>query len=218
MLRFLFVFLLALAGTQALPNGFGDKRGVVEVTVISESQANRLFEEFVSHKEIPFEFPLDGCYARATAMARIAESQKIEMGKIYADGILRTKTDIKEMPEVTWGYHVAPTLWVQKDGKPVLMVFDPSMFKKPVTVAEWTDAMKLPGIPNAQVKNIYYGSRFQLGPREAEDKKNSWLRDDLAMTDEVLKTYKNVDLVGFIKAAAEAQQDQRQQTPAAGVR
>ncbi|MCX7113398.1 MAG: protein-glutamine glutaminase family protein [Proteobacteria bacterium] len=44
--------------------------------------------------------------------------------------------------KVEWyGYHVAPTVPVQKaDGSVQDMVIDPSMFDHPVTVDEWRDA------------------------------------------------------------------------------
>lgn len=218
MTRILLLVLFALAATQAIPNGFGDRRGVVDVSVISPEKAQLLFDEMRSNKDIPFDFPLDGCFARATAMSRMAEEQKIEMGKVYAEGVLRVKSGDKRFPEIMWGYHVAPVVYVQKDDKPELMVFDPSLFDKPVSVNEWTDIMKATGNPPASVSATYYGSRYQLGPRYSEGQKNSWLRSDLETTDETMKMFSSKKFRQALGYGNTTQSKPGQQSAPAGVR
>ncbi|MDG0814803.1 protein-glutamine glutaminase family protein [Bdellovibrio svalbardensis] len=188
-LRILLLALIVLAASMPIPDAFDESHNV-DVTVITQQRADELFAEFKSHTEIPFGFPIDGCYARATAMARIAEAEKIEMGKVWATGILRVKSKDPTFPEIEWGYHVAPVLYVKAPtGEAKLMVFDPSLFDKPVTVDEWTDKMKAEGIPKAQVKKVYYGARFQYGPLKSEDKKYNWHTEDLKDAKEVMEQY-----------------------------
>ncbi|MFM6927176.1 MAG: protein-glutamine glutaminase family protein [Bdellovibrio sp.] len=192
MLKYIFVAVLALAAVvKSFPNGFSEnEQQAVEASVISEKSALDLFQQFQADKKMAFEFPLDGCYARATAMARIAEDNKIKVAKIYVEGILRVRNASKEYPEILWGYHVAPIVGVKKeDGTVVDMVMDPSLFEKPVPVSTWLDRMKGAGVPEAVIDKVYYGSRYQLFPRSVEPNKNNWRRVDLKKTKMVLETY-----------------------------
>jgi hypothetical protein len=193
MLKYIFfVALLAFAAVvESLPNGFvQNERQTIEASVISEKSALELFEQFKSDKKMAFEFPIDGCYARATMMARIAEDNNVKVAKIYAEGILRVLKASKDFPEVTWGYHVAPIVGVkQVDGAIVNMVFDPSLFDKPVTVDAWLDRMSGDGDPKAEINSVYYGSRYQLFRRDVEPNKSSWHRKDIKFSKKRLETY-----------------------------
>lgn len=186
--RILFLALFALAATMTIPDAFAPGKDV-DVSVLSTTQADRLFTEFKSHTEIPFNYPPDGCYARATAMSKIAEEDKIEMGKVWATGYLRVKTKSKYTPTIEWGYHVAPVVYVSDGGKPKLMVFDPSLFDKPVTVDEWTAKMNVDGNPKPHLDKIYYGARYQFGPLDTEPKKYSWNKEDIETSKEVMEEY-----------------------------
>ncbi len=154
---------------KKIPNGFishASDPQQVAISVISESEAASLFQSFAKNSDIPFKYPYDGCYARATVMAQKAEEKKIIMGKIYVEGTLIAKSDLPEYSIVEWGWHVAPVSYVKKaDGKVELQVFDPGLFKGPVSVASWKNKMldKDPDRPEvkAEIKNEYYGSRFQ---------------------------------------------------------
>ena len=113
----------------------------------AQKKAQALFDELANDKNIPFDYPLDCCYARAHEMCRQLEAKGIECGKTWyypagwpAGSLSVTglpKTDIIPDGSLAWSYHVAPT--VEVDGKP--MVFDPSMFKGPVTPEEWRSKM-----------------------------------------------------------------------------
>jgi len=196
MLKYLFfVALLAFAAVvESLPNGFvQNERQTIEASVISEKSALELFDQFKSDKKMAFEFPMDGCYARATMMARIAEDNDIKVAKIYAEGILRVLKASKNFPEVIWGYHVAPIAGVkQADGTIVNMVFDPSLFDKPVPVDAWLNRMSGDGDPKAEIKSVYYGSRYQLFRRDVEPNKRSWHRKDIKFSKERLETYSDL--------------------------
>ncbi len=70
------------------------------------------------------------------------KKQSIQMGKDFIEGYLQVKTDSKKYPLVSWGWHVAPVAYVkQPNGSNKLMVFDPSLFNRPVTVNEWQQKM-----------------------------------------------------------------------------
>lgn len=177
---------------MSIPDAFAPGKDV-DVSILSSAQADRLFTEFKSHSEIPFNYPVDGCYARATAMSQIAEEEKIEMGKVWATGFLRVNTKNKSVPTIEWGYHVAPVVYVSDGGKPKLMVFDPSLFDKPVTVQEWTNKMKVDGDPKPHLDKVYYGARYQFGPLGTEPKKYSWNKEDIEATHQVMEEYTDTE-------------------------
>ncbi|MBK7890528.1 MAG: hypothetical protein IPJ84_06690 [Bdellovibrionales bacterium] len=179
LLKLLTASFIALAVAKSVPDGF--KPGAeVPVSLVSTEKADHLFSEFKSHNEIPFEFLTDGCYARATAMAQIAEEQKIEMGRIIATGKLVVETNDPDFDRVEWQYHVATVLYVkgEKDDEPALMVFDPSLFDKPVPVPVWTARMIRS--PNSRLDRIYYSSKYQHAPLEfSKVRKSGWDPQDL---------------------------------------
>lgn len=182
----LYIFVFAASfGVERIENGFtkkSDDPKTLEISVIDSEKANLLFKEFVQNKNIPFKYPRDGCYARATAMTQMAEKSSVIMGKVYASGLLVAKTNIPKYPFAIWGWHVAPVSYVKKiDGVIELMVFDPSLFSQPVTIEEWKNKMKEDiGINGAkgQVDEIYYGSRFQY-LEKTEGYKKKWMKADL---------------------------------------
>jgi hypothetical protein len=164
---------------------------VLTISVISSTQANDLFRKFVGDPNIPFKYPIDGCYARATAMAQMAEADKITMGKVYAEGFLQAKTDSVAYPIARWGWHVAPVAYVKKaDGKIDLMVFDPSLFNKPVGIDEWKSKMldKSDGA-EPKINDLYYGTRYQYYRRRKEGYKSAWDRQDLDDTKDTMSQY-----------------------------
>lgn len=183
----LFISIISLAGDfeeREIENGFarksGDPRGI-KVSVLDYSAAKNIFAEFARDGKIPYKYPIDGCYARATAMTKIAEAKKIEMGKVFVEGHLQVKTSSKKYPIVNWGWHVAPVAYVkQPDGKVRIMVFDPSLFNAPVTLEVWKNRMLYKyDFYNPVIKNIYYGSRYQYFKKKFEANKGFWWKDDL---------------------------------------
>ena len=133
------------------------------VSVITQKEADALFKSFTDDIKIPFRYPFDGCYARATAMAKTAEDKKIIMGKVFVEGTLIAETGLPEYPVVAWGWHVAPMLYVKNaSGKVEIQVFDPGLFDHPVPLDQWKRKMLLevPDHP-ASITATYFGSRFQ---------------------------------------------------------
>lgn len=189
-------FLLGLtSGKKIIPNGFAktwtDPENI-ETSAISVDQANRLFQKFAKTKRIPFRYPIDGCYARATEMARIAEQENIHMGKIFVEGNLQVKTESAMYPTVQWGWHVAPVAYVRsRHGTLTLMVFDPSLFDRPVSVEEWKDKMmhETPDFKPA-IQKEYYSSRFQMFRNLRERYKGSWELPDLELVIDTFNRYR----------------------------
>lgn len=117
-----------------------------QVSVISVSRALDEFEYLAAQRQIPFDFPIDCCTARAHEMCRLLNEHGLTAEKFFNYGhgfadneytlLFRTNNDPRGF--VIWLYHVAPVLDVwQSNGSHVPMIFDPSMFNRPVTIAQW---------------------------------------------------------------------------------
>ncbi|MCI0376143.1 MAG: hypothetical protein L0215_00910 [Gemmataceae bacterium] len=102
---------------------------------------------------IPFQYVIDGCYARAHKMRWIITTKyRYCCEKVFSfanqnDDTLAVKADKWGGCCVTWWYHVAPLVRVRvrigRFIKLVLaMVIDPGMFDKPVLVSTWLSAQK----------------------------------------------------------------------------
>jgi hypothetical protein len=208
-----FTFSIAFSSdslpTETVKSAYGLRRKAeTKVSVLSSDQALELFRNFQNQKQIPFNYRIDGCYARATEMAKIAESLGIELGKVFAEGNLRAKTlPPEKVSTVEWGWHVAPIASVETNGKRELMVFDPSMFKKPVTVEEWKNALLVSGATIPKVNKLYYASKYQYRPNIFEkQEKKKWWDKDLKHSDATLKQYKayEINLDEKLERAGEA--------------
>ncbi|MBA2405575.1 MAG: hypothetical protein H0V66_12435 [Bdellovibrionales bacterium] len=87
-------------------------------------------------------YPDDGCYARASLAMRNIFRWFIPMpNKVFVFGNLRVKTDNSPRGVVGWWYHVAPI--VQVNG--IKYVLDPAIEKsKPLPLKEWLARMGTP--------------------------------------------------------------------------
>ena len=103
---------------------------------------------------IPFRYPDDGCWARATQMCRLMFASGYSPRKVWirrsAGNILHVNTRNHPQCFVEWWYHVAPTLCVRTGSwwwpfSHTRMVMDPSMFTTPVPLATWKAAQNEPG-------------------------------------------------------------------------
>jgi hypothetical protein len=112
------------------------------------AQAQALFSEMAATPYIPFNFPDDGCYARAHEMCRLMKDKGVECGKAWNYGndfengtsTLKVTTPNHPSGEVGWRYHVAPVIYVQDSaGHAARMVIDPSVAKEPIDAREWKD-------------------------------------------------------------------------------
>lgn len=97
---------------------------------------------------IPFLYPVNGCWARASEMCRLMLNLGLTPRKVWIQGNLQVSTANNPNCSVSWDWHVAPVLCVRSSGifQSQQMVIDPSLLKTPVTVATWKGKM---GDPNA---------------------------------------------------------------------
>lgn len=95
------------------------------------------------NKCIPFKYPGGGCNIRAHLMSFLLLREKEIPEKIWSEGFMLTAHTMNDPNcSVSWSWHVAVTLLVKHtdSDEPEKMVFDPSLFDKPVPVAVWTFA------------------------------------------------------------------------------
>lgn len=149
-------------------------------TVLTEKEANDIFDELAHNKEIPFDYPVDCCYSRAHEMCHIIESKHIQCRKYWLfdkdwgttsmNPSLRpadTKGNPISFPDnsgndrqVNWVYHVAPMVKVENsDGSVEDRIIDPSISDKPLTKQEWEKRMGNP--PGAYAEQSDSKSYFE---------------------------------------------------------
>lgn len=111
--------------------------------LMTEGGAADWMKQFkAKRKDIPFDWPRDCCYTRAREMANELKAGGCSAGKVWnyapRGEALRAQTlNVKE-GYVEWGYHVAPTVPIQRrDGSVADMVLDPSLTDHPLTPQEW---------------------------------------------------------------------------------
>jgi hypothetical protein len=152
---------------------------------LSAAEAGQVFHDLAAQPQIPFNWPRDGCYARAHEMGRIMAEKGIESRKVWNYGHLHV--DGTSMGTVTWGYHVAPIVSVKgSDGVTRDMVMDPSMFDHPVPVAEWTGAQHDPSsTTETSPRDVFYRDQGvpENDPRCVKD-------DDYSRTQHALEQFR----------------------------
>ena len=133
----------AAAGGAAGAAGAGGAGGTAgPVTSVTPQQAQDIFKNMANQNDIAFNYPNDGCYARAYEMnQRIQQQYGVTPSKVWAFGKLSVDTP-GPYGQVNWGYHVASAIPVsQPDGSTQMMVIDPSIGTQPVTPAQWAATM-----------------------------------------------------------------------------
>lgn len=95
---------------------------------------------------IPFDYPFDCCTARAHEMCRVLRRHGVRPEKVwnygrnFEEGENTLVVYTNAAGRVTWYYHVAPVVRVRFGGGDTsLMVLDPALFDRPVTVERWRD-------------------------------------------------------------------------------
>lgn len=156
-----------------------------EVSSLSYEYLQELFGWLRSQKHIPFEYPEDGCYARAHEMARLLESKGVIAGKAFIEGDLRVETKNSPKGYVEWWYHVAPVVNVRVDGQLKAYVIDPSIFDRPVPAEEWYHIQTKHQLGRTDA--TYYTPRFNIGPFEKGEMKTTFDSTELKEMKDVLK-------------------------------
>ena len=122
---------------------------------------------------IPFQYVIDGCYARAHKMRKIITTKyRYCCDKVFSfanqgNDTLAVKADKWGGCCVQWWYHVAPLVRVQfKLGTihlTLAMVIDPGMFDKPVLLSTWLAAqenLNCSAAANVSTYSIQPGSAY----------------------------------------------------------
>jgi hypothetical protein len=151
-----------------------DNNQKIDLTIITEEEANAAFADIVARGDIPFEYIKDGCYSRAHKMALVLDDKGITSGKAFLEG--QIYYDGKQ-GEVGWSYQVAPVVLVKKGGQVVPYVIDPSLFNKAVPVDEWK--AKLTKKSKTKITREYYTNRFAYDIRDRDSKYNDYQEDQL---------------------------------------
>jgi len=109
---------------------------------------------------IPFLYPDDGCWGRASEMCRLIIASGVQPAKIWIYGRLQVHTRNNPSCMVRWGWHVTATLQVQVGHTIETQAIDPSLFDAPVTVAKWKSVQGDAGAQlAASAANVFYRDR-----------------------------------------------------------
>jgi hypothetical protein len=113
---------------------------------MTTEQAQKYMDDF-KKTDIPFDYPVDCCYARARKMCDDIEADGYDCKKFWFSGAGTPLEPVDEhgapvtfpsVGRITWNYHVAPQVPViQPDGNTQQMILDPSLSDKPLTVDQW---------------------------------------------------------------------------------
>lgn len=140
-----------------------DNNQQINLSVLSEEEVKTYFDDLAGREDIPYGYPMDGCYARAHKMVRLLEEQGVIAGKAFVEGELFVDT---KYGEVGWAYHVAPVVLVKTAGKVVPYVLDPSLFNKAVPFETWK--AKMLAKKKAVFEREYFTNRFAYDPDDKD--------------------------------------------------
>lgn len=165
---------------------FVTTNGTHTVSLVSLKRAEEAFE-YTTHPglNIPFSVPEDGCYARAHKMTMELEKSGIYTAKLFVSGKLSVKTDNSPEGQVDWYFHVAPVLCVKNNDKNELMILDPSIFTKPVTIETWLRKQTLKEA--TFIKKIYVATKYSYRLGDVFSLIDYYASSDIADMDKVLK-------------------------------
>lgn len=133
----------------------------ISISSISLEDANKLFNTISNccactipldplKRCIPFNFPDNGCWARAHETCRLILEQGITPRKLWIYGNLYISSKNHPLCNLWWIAHVAAAVNVKQNGIDELYVIDPSIFpERIVPKDEWVKALS-----NTQVKLI----------------------------------------------------------------
>lgn len=151
---------------------------------VTLERAKELFTMVARQPYIPFNYPDDGCWARAHEMCRLIIASNIlaQPRKIWIYGNLKVSTRNHPNCSVEWGWHVAPTLLVETGTTSEIYVIDPSLFTEPVTKVKWVNVQNDPNRALQDTDaNVFY--RNYNGDKVEYD-------SDYSQTQQILKYYK----------------------------
>ena len=131
---------------------------------VVQSTFDRAFTVVQGVDYLPFQYKVDGCYARALYMSMELAAKGMESNAVFAFAQNGTALVVGQ---IQWGYHVAPMLEVGPDADHLVhMVIDPALSTTPLTEDQWVGDMGFqPDDPNHPYMLIVPGSDY--APYEA---------------------------------------------------
>ena len=158
---------------------------------LTESEAFQVFQSLRNDPKITHELPENNyCTGRALKMGMLLEEKGIYSKKVFLyDQSMRVPNPFVANETLLWTYHTAPVVKVRRaDGPSVDMVFDPSLFAKPVTLETWRSALTTRTCSEIPVTSSSFHppdcsfqitERFTFKPSRASAKDTSWRQEDL---------------------------------------
>lgn len=114
-----------------------------KVSVVSESQIQKIFAELKKNKDIPYDFTVAGCDEKSHEISRLLLLQGITPLKGFLK-VADSRSDLMKVAHpskagkvVEFYYHVAPVILVQKNGENIPYSIDPTYEQKAVPTSEW---------------------------------------------------------------------------------
>lgn len=139
-----------------------DNNQKVTLSVISTEKLWEVFGLLDNRQDIPFDYVLDGQYARVHKMVLILEEMGIIAGKAVVIGDISFETAFGKLD---LKYHMAAIVLVRKNGSPAIYALDPALFSRPVPYEDWK-AKTLSGRRGAILKQEYFTNRFAYDPTD----------------------------------------------------
>ena len=120
-------------------------------TVPSLDEADDLFKTLASDESLAFGHPQDGCFARAFFVCESLKTAGYAPKKVWAlCGEEKLSVKFPDGRSFRWDYHVAAALPVKLlHGEVQDFVFDPSVSKNALPVAEWAEQL------HASMKKVF---------------------------------------------------------------
>lgn len=121
--------------------------GSVQVSLLTESQAQSLFQELKSRREFAWDYPADQCYAKAYLGSYLLSRAGIKSLTVWSISgqdtpLLRVETANDPKGCTNWVYHVAMAVAVQfPDGAIQGKVIDPALASGPIDLWAWVGMM-----------------------------------------------------------------------------
>ncbi|OQA17202.1 MAG: hypothetical protein BWY64_02207 [bacterium ADurb.Bin363] len=154
------------------------------------AELNDEFKKLASDPAVPFEYIIDGCYARAHYMCKEMMKDNINCAKMFTMienlwGGGRLTAQNKFM-NAEWWYHVAPLVFAEDPATKKIegYIIDPGMADHPLRAEEWVDKMWDKKI-NIKI-DITRASQF--GPLESEGE-NATFDESMPATIKIMKDY-----------------------------
>lgn len=166
--------LIAHLGPQFARMQYTHDCSKLQGIVPTQAQLQAQFDEMAADPKIPFEYIVDGCYARAHEMCEQMMDKDINNAKMfvmvenpYGSGKLTAEN---KYMKARWWYHVAPMVYAvdEKSQKVEPFIMDPSMAPRPLKPEEWIGAMwdEKTRIKIDIVRNPQFGPLESTGPNK----------------------------------------------------